>query len=93
MEALFDTFNHWGWWTLAVALVVLEAFAPGTFFLWMGVSSAVVGLTVFFIPELGWEYQVMLFALLSVLTIAIWRYYFKSYTDKTEQPRLNRRGY
>ena len=43
MEGLFANVNHWHWWILAVALVVLEAFAPGTFFLWMGISAAVVG--------------------------------------------------
>ncbi|MEJ2276578.1 MAG: hypothetical protein P8Y70_02345 [Candidatus Lokiarchaeota archaeon] len=25
--------NHWTWWILAIVLMVLEAFAPGTFFL------------------------------------------------------------
>ena len=77
---------------LAVLLIIIEVFAPGTFFVWMGVSAAVVGLLFWLLPGLGWEFQVLLFALLSVASVVIWRFVQKRHPTQTEQPLLNRRG-
>ena len=49
-----EQLTHWHWWILAVVLLVLEIFAPGTFFMWMGASAVVVGLLVYsFISRAG----------------------------------------
>lgn len=92
MAALFSHIDHWHWWILAIVLLVLEAFAPGTFFMWMGISAVVVGLLVMLAPGTGWEYQVLLFAILSVASIVVWRQYFRRHPVVTDQPTLNRRG-
>ena len=92
MEALFSHIDHWHWWILAVLLLVLEAFAPGTFFMWMGFSAGVVGLLVLIAPGMGWEYQIFAFAILSVASIVAWRIYFRKHPVQTDQPTLNRRG-
>ena len=92
MAELFSHIDHWHWWILAVLLVVLEAFAPGTFFMWMGISAGLVGLLVLIAPGIGWEYQVFAFAILSVASIVAWRIYFGKHPVKTDQPTLNRRG-
>lgn len=92
MEALFQHVDHWSWWILAIVLLVLEAFAPGTFFLWMGIAAGVVGALLLFVPELGWEYQVFIFALISVISIILWRFYFRRHPPVSDQPALNRRG-
>ena len=92
MAALFAHIDHWHWWILAVLLLVLEAFAPGTFFMWMGFSAGVVGLLVLIAPGMGWEYQVFVFAILSVASIVAWRIYFRKHPVQTDQPTLNRRG-
>lgn len=92
MEGLFANVDHWHWWILAIALLVLEVFAPGTFFLWMGISAAVVGAMLLVAPDMGWEYQVFIFAILSVGSIVVWRQYFKKHPVQTDQPALNRRG-
>lgn len=92
MAALFQHIDHWSWWILAVALLVLEAFAPGTFFMWMGIAAGVVGLLVLLMPGMGWEYQIVIFAAISVASILIWRQYFRRHPVPTDQPALNRRG-
>lgn len=92
MDELFQHVNHWTWWILAVMLFVLEAFAPGTFFLWMGISAGVVGLLVFFVPDMGWDYQIFIFSTISVVSIIVWRQYFRRHPTQTDQPALNRRG-
>ncbi len=92
MAVLFQHIDHWSWWILALALLVLEAFAPGTFFMWMGIAAGVVGLLLLIMPGMGWEYQVIIFALISLASIVIWRHYFRKHPVQTDQPALNRRG-
>jgi len=82
----------WHWWVLAVVLVILEAFVPGTFFLWMGVSATVVGLALLAVPGMGWEYQVFLFAAFAVVSIALWLIRLKKHPTKSEISNLNRRA-
>ncbi len=88
MEAI----SYWHWWILAAALVILEVFAPGAFFLWLGIAAAALGLLVYAFPAMGWEYQVLIFSLLSVISIILWRRFFRSRPGDTDQPALNRRG-
>ena len=84
--------QFWHWLVLAVLLTTIEVFAPGTYFVWMGVSAALVGLLLWFMPALGWELQVLCFALLSLTSVVLWRYVQKRHPLQTEQPLLNRRG-
>jgi len=87
-----EAISYWHWWILAVALVILEVFAPGAFFLWLGIAAGVVGALVYLMPSLGWEYQVLAFSLLSVISIIVWRKFFRAQPSDTDQPNLNRRG-
>jgi len=91
MDALFQHVNHWTWWILAVALMVLEIFTPGTFFLFMGIAAAVVGFLVLLLP-LSWEWQILIYAVLSVLVTMGGRSYLKRRPVVTDRPTLNRRG-
>lgn len=84
--------TFWQWWIAALVLLVLEVFVPGAFFLWMGVAAGVTGLLLYLIPTLGWEYQLLLFAVLSVASIIVWRIYLRRHPTATDRPTLNRRG-
>jgi membrane protein implicated in regulation of membrane protease activity len=84
--------DFWHWWILALALIIAETFLPGTFFLWMGVSALVLGVIAWLIPAMGWEMQLMLFAVLSLVSIVGWRMWQRKHPDETDQPSLNRRG-
>ncbi len=87
-----EAFTYWHWLILAVGLMILEIFAPGAFFLWLGIASAAVGGLVWLLPSMGWEYQLLLFSVLSVISILIWRRFFRTQPADTDQPALNRRG-
>ncbi len=91
MEPLFSQLNHWHWWIFAVILLVLEILTPGTFFMWMGISATMVGLLMLILP-IGWEMQFLLFAIFSVVSIAVGRVYIKKRPIESDQPNLNRRG-
>jgi len=92
MIDLLQEATHWHWWVLAVILVILEIISPAVFFLWMGISAGVVGLLVLLFPSMGWELQLILFSILSVASIALWRNHLKKHPTESDRPKLNRRG-
>lgn len=92
MMEFLHQLDYWHWFVLAVVLVILEVFSPGVFFIWMGLAAAIVGLALLAFPELGWQYQLLIFALFSVSDILAARFILKRHPIKTDQPHLNRRG-
>ncbi|MCP3662047.1 MAG: NfeD family protein [Gammaproteobacteria bacterium] len=87
-----DQAIYWHWLALAVGLLILEAVLPSAFFLWLGLAAGLVGGLLWIFPEIGWQYQLLLFALFSVVSIVVGRHFFKVQLQATDQPRLNRRG-
>ena len=75
---IFDQLGFWTWWIAAGLLIILEALAPGAVFLWLGISGAFVGLIAWLNPGLSWEIQTSLFAVLSVVSIVVWRKFMKT---------------
>ncbi|HWA41971.1 MAG TPA: NfeD family protein [Hypericibacter adhaerens] len=84
--------EFWHWWILGVLLLLLEVLAPGTFFLWLGLAAGVVGLLLVILPDLGWQLQVLIFAVLSVVAVFAGRAWLKRHPIKTEDTGLNRRA-
>ena len=87
-----ETLAYWDWFIAGLVLVILEIFAPGAVFLWLGIAAGVVGAVVFFAPYLDWKFQFTLFAVLSVVSIVVSRRYLKRRPLETNHPNLNRRG-
>ena len=92
MTELLANVDYWHWLILAGVLLLVEVAASGFFFLWMAVAAAITGLALLVYPGLGWQYQLMLFSGLSVISIVVFRSYQRSNPEPTDQPALNRRG-
>ncbi|MEW8690950.1 MAG: NfeD family protein [Candidatus Thiodiazotropha endolucinida] len=84
--------DYWHWLILAVVLMILEVFSPGAFLLWLGLAAGTVGLLLLLIPDITWQIQILLFALLSVTIIVLVRAFLQRRPIETDQPHLNRRG-
>lgn len=84
--------DFWHWWMIAVVLVIIEILAPSFFALWMAVAAFMTGIALYLFPGMEWEYQVFLFAILSVTSIVVWRHYYSKNPIATDEPLLNRRG-
>jgi membrane protein implicated in regulation of membrane protease activity len=82
----------WHWWAFGVFLLIVELLAPGMFFLWMAESAFVVGVIKLIVPTLGWEYQLIFFSVLSIVSIAVFRLFLKKHPIESDQPLLNRRA-
>ena len=91
--AFFHSLGGWGWMILGMILVVIEIFAPSTIVLWFGVSALAVGGIVLIFADIGWQYQLLMFALFSVILLFTARRYLLKYQDKnSDEPSLNQRG-
>lgn len=84
--------NHWNWFVIALVLLGLEMALPGVVFMWMAIASAIVGGIVFITPELGWEYQFINFAILSIISVVAGRKYLKRNPIVSEDSTLNKRA-
>lgn len=87
-----ESLQFWHWLVLGVVLLILEVFAPTVFFMWLGIAAGIVGLVLALFPDLGWQMQLVLFAVLSVISVVAGRSWFTRHPIKTDQPTLNRRG-
>ena len=92
MIGLLESVEFWHWWVLAAALMAIEVFAPTTLFLWTGLSAAAVGVVLLIAPGIAWEAQILLFAVLSVVSVVAWRQYARLHPAISEDPLLNLRA-
>ena len=84
--------EFWHWWGLGLGLLILEVFLPGFVFLWMGIAAGITGFVLLLAPSLGWQYQIIVFAVLSVTSIVLWRRWSVKRPIHTDDPTLNRRA-
>lgn len=84
--------EYWHWFVIAVVFITFEIFVTTSFFIWVGIAAGVVGVLLLLIPSMSWEYQWLIFALVSLITITAWWIYQKKNPSSSEHPTLNRRG-
>jgi membrane protein implicated in regulation of membrane protease activity len=91
VSSLIDQFGPWLWFALAVLLLVMESIIPGVHFVWFGLSAAVVGVVALATP-LGWEWQLIAFALVAMAAVFWVRQKSREESAKPDVPDLNVRG-
>ena len=94
MIALITSLGAWSWVILGGILLAIEVMAPGTFFMWLGISAILVGL-ISFVIDWAWQEQAIAFAILAVAAVALWWRFGRRHRqvlDETDQPFLNRRA-
>ncbi len=92
MEISSIDVNYWHWWILGGAFLLLEVFVSGFIFMWMAVAAGIVGAALFISPDMSWKIQLVIFSILSVASIVVFRRYQAAHPAKTDQPELNRRS-
>jgi membrane protein implicated in regulation of membrane protease activity len=90
MHTLF-ALGPWNWMILAAILFVLEVTAPGIFFMWFGLAAIVTGLLAFAL-DIGWQWQLVWFCLLSLAAVLLALKYLRKHPLHSERPLLNERA-
>ena len=92
MAILFDHLAFWHWWILAALLATIEILAPGFFFIWLAGAALATGLIVLVLQALGWEIQILIFAVLAILTLFAWHRIGRRLIGSGPLTTLSRRG-
>jgi len=94
--SIMNEYGGWSWMVLGLALLILEIFAPGSFFIWFGVSALIVGLATFVLEGAvfwGWQGQLISFVVLSIILVIVGRRFMaKQKFDVSDAPHLNQRA-
>lgn len=91
MTDFLVSLGPWNWIILAVLLFVLELIVPGVHFLWFGLAAAIVG-GIAFSTDLSWQWEVVLFALISMATVFLVRRFTQPGSTLSDAPSLNERS-
>ena len=90
MSALF-TLGPWTWMIIAAILFALEVMSPGVFLMWFGMAAAVTG-AIAFAFDIGWQWQLVWFCLLSLAAVLIALNYLRRNPLHSDRPLLNERA-
>lgn len=91
MVEMLSKLGTWNWLIVGVVLMGIETFAPGVFMLWLGIAALIVGLLTFTI-NWSWQTQIIVFAILSIAMVPLWRHFSKRNEKPTDKPFLNKRA-
>ncbi len=92
MMDLFMNTTFWHWFILGGLFLVLELTLGSGFLLWLGLSALIMGFILFLVPILTLPWQILIWSLLSLVTIFIWWRYLREESEKNDQPALNQRA-
>ncbi|MGF6173702.1 NfeD family protein [Ensifer sp. 4252] len=85
----------WSWWVLGLVLLAAEVVAPGVFLVWIAIAALVTGVLSLLLWDTvvwGWQVQLVVFALLSVVAVLVGRHFISSSSRETDEPLLNQRA-
>ncbi|WP_437608635.1 NfeD family protein [Erwinia sp. V71] len=82
---------HWFWLTLGGLLLAAEMLGTSGYLLWSGISAVLVGLLVWLLP-LSWEWQGVIFALLTMASAFCWFRWLQRRERQQTPNTLNQRG-
>lgn len=82
----------WAWIAAGFLLIVIELLVAGNVIVWFGIAALIVGMASFIQP-IGTHIQWILFGILSVLSVVIWRRYASSQKPEQGSGYLNKRAH
>lgn len=90
---MFEFVEYWHWIVFGAVLLILEMLVPGAIFMWFGAGAILVGGVTYLFPDMGWHWQVLIFALVSLASLFAWKRWRKDRPeDDTQSGTLNQRG-
>jgi membrane protein implicated in regulation of membrane protease activity len=92
MIEFFEAMQFWHWILLAIVLIAGEALGAAGFLLGAVMAALELALITYIWPDLTWQQQMSLFALLALLCSVWFWYRFRSFNQTTAQPHLNDRA-
>lgn len=83
---------YWHWFAVAAVLGTIEILAPGIFFLWLAIAAVITGVLAAVFADMASTVQIVVFALLSVLSVLTGWKIVKHNPQRNPDPTLNLRS-
>jgi len=80
----------WAWIIAGAILLAFEIALPGAFMMWLGLAAILVGV-ISLVVTVSWQMQCVLFAVLALASVPLWRRFARKVDPQTDAPLLNRR--
>jgi membrane protein implicated in regulation of membrane protease activity len=81
---------HWFWLGLGLLLAIGEMTIPGVFLIWMAGAALLTGFVTWMVP-IGMPWQVLLFAVLSIVSVFSGRRWLREHPVESADPKMNDR--
>ena len=91
MESLPALEMHWVWLAIGLILAAAEMIAPGLFLIWLSGAALITGFVTWMLP-IGLPLQILLFAVLSIVSVFVARTYLRANPVTEADPGMNQRG-
>lgn len=91
MDWLDQIEAHWAWLALGLILAGAEMAFPGVFLIWMAAAAIITGIVAWQL-DIGVPLQVVVFAVLSIVSVFTGRRWLRDNPVEAADPLLNRRG-
>lgn len=88
---MFESVEGWHWVAAGILIAALEILIPGNILLWLGLSAITTGIVAYILP-ISWPVQLIIFAVLSVVSIVVTLTWFRRRPIESDKPNLNLRG-
>ncbi len=84
--------EFWHWLIFGMLLMALEVMAPAMVLMWFGFGAIVAGIALWLVPSLSLGVQILIFALVSLVSVFGWRKSgFREENIRSDTPELNNR--
>lgn len=67
----------WIWGILGLVLIALEMLSGTLYILWFGIAALCLALLTYLLPALGIAWQLLIFAALSLGSLAVWKQFYR----------------
>ena len=84
--------EYWYWAVAGAVLAVVEVAVPAMVCIWLAAAAFVVAALTWRYPELPWEHQALIFAVLSITSVVLGRTAFARAASSVSDRGLNRRA-
>ncbi len=81
----------WHWLVLGVLLLVAEVMGAGGFLIGLALAAFVQSAIAVYSSNLSWDFQLLVFAIDSVIFTWIYWKFFRKFNEQTDTPNLNNR--
>jgi len=82
---------HYTWLAIGLVLAIAEMAIPGVFLIWMAGAALITGVLSWLLP-IGLPWQIVVFAVLSILAVFLGRRYLARHPVVSADPLMNRRA-